>query len=67
MIEIAERERELARQQFDVAKNESLIGYEASNHYYYTPIDLLEKMLNCDQVIAELRSGVGIGADRVAA
>lgn len=56
MIAIALRERELALRQFTVARDESLIGYEASNHYYYTPADLLEKMLNCDQVIAELRS-----------
>ena len=60
LIEIAERERELARQQFHAAKNESLIGYEASNHYYYTPIDLLEKML-------QLRSGDRRELDRVPA
>jgi hypothetical protein len=39
---------ELSRKQYFVARNESLIGYEASNHYYYTPLDLVEKMLNCD-------------------
>lgn len=54
MIAIARRERELALKQFEVARAEPLIGYEASNHYYYTPIDLLEKVLNCDQVIATL-------------
>lgn len=57
MIEIAQRERELARLQYEVASKESLIGYEASNHYYYTPLDLIEKILNCDQVIATLRHG----------
>jgi hypothetical protein len=55
MIALAERERELGRAQFLVARRESLIGYEASNHYYYTPWDLVEKMLNCEQVIAELK------------
>jgi phosphoribosyl-ATP pyrophosphohydrolase len=39
-----------------VARDESRIAYEASNHYYYTPADLLEKMLNCQQVIEELRT-----------
>src|SRR5690606_216741 len=39
MAEIARSERELARLQFFVARGESLIGYEASNHYYYTPLD----------------------------
>jgi len=56
MLEITERERELARRQYLVTCEESRIGYEASNHYYYTPADLLEKMLNCEQVIAELRA-----------
>jgi hypothetical protein len=62
LIEIAERERELARIQYSVARDESLIGYEASNHYYYTPVDLLEKILNCEQVIAALRAGERSGA-----
>ena len=56
MLEIAARELELARRQYLVAREESRIGYEASNHYYYTPADLLEKMLNCEQVIGELRA-----------
>ena len=56
LLEIAERELELARRQYLVARGESRIGYEASNHYYYTPADLLEKMLNCEQVITELRA-----------
>ncbi|MBI4890314.1 MAG: hypothetical protein HY821_06790 [Acidobacteria bacterium] len=54
MRELAARERELALRQFDVARRESVIGYEASNHYYYTPVDLLEKVLNCERVMAEL-------------
>lgn len=58
MLALAQRERDLARAQFLVARRHSLIGYEASNHYYYTPWDLVEKMLNCEHVIAELnRSG----------
>jgi hypothetical protein len=56
MVALVERERELALKQYAVAREESLIGYEASNHYYYTPIDLLEKVLNCDNVLEALRS-----------
>ena len=41
MLEIAELE--LARRQYLVASGKSRIAYEASNHYYYTPADLLEK------------------------
>ena len=47
--------------QYFTTRDESLIAYEASNHYYYTPVDLLEKILNCEQVIAELRTGAPIG------
>ena len=62
LLAIAIRERELARLQYAVTRDESLIGYEASNHYYYTPVDLLEKVLNCEQVMAALRAGAPIGA-----
>jgi hypothetical protein len=51
---IVRAEMELARQQYRVAKSSSVIGYEASNHYYYTPLDLVEKVLNCEQTIDEL-------------
>jgi hypothetical protein len=64
LIAIAERERVLALQQYAVVREESLIGYEASNHYYYTPIDLLEKVLNCEQVMGELRGGAPIGSTK---
>lgn len=57
MLAIAEHEIELARQQFRIANRHSLIGFEASNHYYYTPLDLAEKILNCRQVIDEIKSG----------
>lgn len=30
------------------------IGFEASNHYYYTPNSLMEKVLNCRQLLESL-------------
>ncbi len=30
---------------------DSRIGFEASNHYYYLPLDLVEKVVNCDYVL----------------
>jgi hypothetical protein len=54
MIAAVQREQELAKQQFLVSASDSRIGFEATNHYYYTPLDLLEKMLNCDYVLGEL-------------
>lgn len=51
MIEIARAEIELARAQYSIARHHSTIAFEASNHYYYRPLDLAEKILNCRQVI----------------
>ncbi len=58
MLELVAAERELSRAQYEVARSESLIGYEASNHYFYTPLDLVEKMLNCDWVERRLSGGM---------
>jgi len=43
----------VARGSFDRPRS-SVIAYEASNHYYYTPLDLVEKVLNCRHVIRNL-------------
>jgi hypothetical protein len=55
MADIAEAEIALAKRQYVIARHDSTIAYEASNHYYYRPLDLLEKVLNCRDVIAGLR------------
>ena len=57
MIKIAEDEIRLARRQYAISRQDSAIGYEASNHYYYRPLDLVEKLLNCQHVMEELRRG----------
>lgn len=54
MRKMAEAEISLAIAQFPVARDWSVIGYEASNHYYYTPLDLVEKVLNCRAILDEL-------------
>jgi hypothetical protein len=54
MREIVRDEMQLAREQYDVATRHSIIGYEASNHYYYRPLNLVEKVLNCQQVLDEI-------------
>lgn len=54
MIEIAQAEIELAQAQFPIARRHSTIAFEASNHYYYRPLDLAEKILNCRQVVDDL-------------
>ena len=37
----------LARRLYTIQSSDSRIGFEASNQYYYVPIDLMEKVLNC--------------------
>jgi hypothetical protein len=57
MIAILDEEIRLARSLYDLAASDSRIGYEASNHYYYTAQDLREKVLNCLDLRERLKSG----------
>lgn len=57
MIELAELELETARHMHALLQRDSRIGYEASNHYYYTSRILQEKVLNCLDVRAGLNGG----------
>jgi hypothetical protein len=46
--QLTESEISLARRLFTVTNQDSRIGYEASNHYFYVPLDLVEKVINCE-------------------
>ncbi len=48
------KEREEALCLLKLLRKDSRLGYEASNHYYYVENDLLEKVLNCDQLLHDL-------------
>jgi hypothetical protein len=48
---ILEREIELARALYRIQSGDSRIGFEASNQYYYVPEDLMEKVLNCRDLL----------------
>lgn len=37
-----------ARQMYTLAKHDSTIGYEAGGQYDYLPLDLVEKVINCE-------------------
>jgi hypothetical protein len=54
--QLVESEIKLARDLFVVTCQDSRIGYEASNHYYYVPQDLVEKVINCHFVAKQLGS-----------
>ena len=52
--EILRAEIQLARQLHQIQSRDSRIGFEATNHYYYVPQDLLEKILNCEHLLKQL-------------
>jgi hypothetical protein len=55
MVTILLKEKQTALDLLEVSSKDSRIGFEASNQYYYVPQDLLEKIINCEKLIAELR------------
>ncbi len=44
-------EIELARRLYALQTSDSRIGFEATNHYFFTPMDTAEKVLNCLDLI----------------
>ena len=42
----------LARRLHGIQSRDSRIGFEASNQYFYVPVDLMEKVLNCRDLLA---------------
>ena len=49
--DIVRDEVQLARQLYRISKEDSRIGFEASNHYYYFPLDFVEKVINCEYIL----------------
>jgi hypothetical protein len=54
MQRILEDEAAVAKQLFALTRQDSRIGFEASNHYYYLPQDLIEKVINCRHLAVDL-------------
>ncbi|MDD4180810.1 MAG: hypothetical protein PHE87_04215, partial [Victivallaceae bacterium] len=52
---LIEEEIELAIRLLNVVRQDSRIGFEASNHYYYTENTLLEKVLNCQNLLHNIK------------
>src|SRR6185295_4969177 len=48
---MVKNEIELARRLHALQTRDSRIGFEASNQYYYVPLDLAEKVLNCRDLL----------------
>ncbi|GMW00075.1 MAG: hypothetical protein AMXMBFR84_12130 [Candidatus Hydrogenedentota bacterium] len=55
MIQLLEDEIRLARSEFALQTSDSRIGYEATNHYFFVPIDLVEKTINCRALLEQLQ------------
>ena len=54
--EAAEEEIALALRLAEIVRRDSRIGFEASNHYYYTLNDLYEKVISCAYIIERLEA-----------
>lgn len=48
---VLEEEIALAHRLHDLQIHDSRLGFEASNQYYYVPLDLVEKVLNCRDLL----------------
>ena len=55
MIDCLREERENAEKLLSLMRRDARIGYEASNHYFYTERSLLEKMLRMDELEERLK------------
>ncbi len=54
MKETLESEIELAHQLYRLVQEDSRIGFEPSCQYFYLPLDLVEKVINCRWILQEL-------------
>ena len=55
MAACVEQEIVMARLLYELVRCDSRIGFEASNHYYYTLGDLKEKIINCQMILDKLQ------------
>lgn len=49
-----ENELIVAKKIYTLVKSDSAIGYESSNHYFYIPQDILEKIVNCKYLLSQI-------------
>ena len=59
MENVLKDEIALARRLHHIQSRDSRIGFEASNQYYYVPIDLVEKILNCRDLLERWLPSLG--------
>jgi len=54
LIELLIQEEQLAKELHSIAIRDSRVGFEATNQYYYMPQDLMEKVISCEMIKAQL-------------
>jgi len=51
LTKLIKREKELATKEYYIQITDSRIGFEATNHYFFVPLDLALKSLNCEYLL----------------
>ena len=54
MRRLLDAEIQAAQALYPLARRDSRLGFEASNHYFYRPLDLVEKVVGCEALKARL-------------
>lgn len=49
--ELLQREMAAAQRMYSIQRRDSRIGFEAANHYFFVPLDLVEKVVNCRDLL----------------
>jgi len=49
--EVVQAEMRLAERLYQLRDKDSRLGFEATNQYFYMPLDLVEKVVNCDWLL----------------
>ena len=57
MTSLVENEISLTKELYALVLEDSRIGFEPSNQYFYVPNDLLEKIVSCRQILNQLKYG----------
>jgi hypothetical protein len=55
ILRILKSEIALAHEMFRLAREDSRIGFEASNQYVFVPLDLAEKVVNCRWLLEQFQ------------
>jgi hypothetical protein len=48
---VLKSEIQCAKRLYEIQIRDSRLGFESSNHYFYVPVDLLEKIVNCRDLL----------------